>query len=66
MCRDDTGARVPAATGLPWVLQVKRLLYGFVDAGLFLELSGQETDFELGGLGQRTADWHCPPCHHQW
>ena len=46
--------------------QVKRLLYGFVDVSMFLELNGKEPDFELGGLNKRTADWHCPQCHHEW
>lgn len=46
--------------------QVKRLLYGFVDVSLFLELNGQEPDFELGGLSKRAADWRCPQCHHEW
>jgi hypothetical protein len=45
--------------------RARRLVYGFVDVGLFLELNGKEPDFELGGLGKRAADRHCQRCQHE-
>lgn len=46
--------------------RARRLVCGFVDGGLFLELNGKEPDFELGGLGKRAVDRHCPRCQHEW
>ena len=44
----------------------KPIVYGFVDAGAYLELGEHAPDFELGGLTPHPENWCCPQCGHRW
>ena len=46
--------------------QTKPIVYGFVDAGAYLELGKHTPDFELGGLTPHTENWCCGQCGHRW
>jgi hypothetical protein len=47
-------------------VEVKPIVYGFVDVGAYLELGKCAPDFELGGLTPHDENWCCLRCGHKW
>lgn len=47
-------------------VNVKPIVYGFVDVSAYLELGRRAPDIELGGLVPRAENRCCGQCGHKW